>query len=384
MPTSRTITNPSGGVGGLLRKLHSIKIGGPSQDPAKLKVGRKDLAFILSTLATLVENGLSLTRSLDTLARERALKKHTAMLTKLRQSIEVGHSFSKSLADYPATFTSLMVAQIQAGERSGTVGKTLRRIANNLESSNDLRSKIVKRLTYPAIVLAAGGGGVAFLLMVIVPVFQGIYENSNIPLPVPTQVLMLFGDVMSGYGWIGLIVGVGGFYGFRHLRRNTQYGPKIDAGMLRLPVLGEWFRDMAVLEFMEVMGTMLESGFKLVDALEVSGPAASNRAIRHGVDRLQHAIVRGEKLSRELERNAELFPPIVGQLVIVGEETGNLPESTRHVREHLQREIQRKTDLFVGAIEPVLTVGMALLIGGMLIAIYLPMFGMMDTLKPGP
>ncbi len=99
---------------------------------------------------------------------------------------------------------------------------------------------------------------------------------------------------------------------------------------------------------------------------------------------MQHAIVRGEKLSRELERNAELFPPIVGQLVIVGEETGNLPESTRHVREHLQREIQRKTDLFVGAIEPVLTVGMALLIGGMLIAIYLPMFGMMDTLKPGP
>ena len=150
---------------------------------------------------------------------------------------------------------------------------------------------------------------------------------------------------------------------------------------MRTPAIGPWLRDIAVLQFVEVLGAMMESGFKVVDALGVSVDSIGNLAMRQSVEQLRLAVVRGERLSREIDKHGDIFPPIVSQLVIVGEQTGNLAKSTRHVREHLRRDIERRAEVCIGAIEPFLTIGMAMAMCGILLAIYLPMFGMVDAVR---
>jgi type IV pilus assembly protein PilC len=158
----------------------------------------------------------------------------------------------------------------------------------------------------------------------------------------------------------------------------------MDAHLIRAPLIGDWLRNVAVLQFMEVLGNLLESGFTLVDALRVSANSISNRAVRRSVEQLHAAILRGERFSAELERHQELFPPIVHQLVIVGEKTGTLPRATKDIRKHLEREVNRYTSLVLGMIEPILTIGLAVCIGGIVLAIYLPMFDMIGALNNGP
>ncbi len=372
-----------GGLLDLLTRLHSIKIGGGADEPEKRRIPRRDLSFLMANLASLVGNGLALPRALAALAEENSLRRYSDLLHALRRKIEAGELFSAALAAYPGCFSALMVHQVRVGERSGTMAETLLRIASQLERSNQLRGMIIKRLSYPLIVLVAGIGVVTFMLLFIVPVFQETYDKSNIPLPLVTQLLVAGADFMLMYGWtvpvsVALVV-----FLTRRLRRNEGFARSTDRMLLQLPLLGDWFRDMAVYQFMQVLGTMMESGFKLVDALNVSAESVSNREVAGAVEQLRSAVTRGERLSRELERHGDLFPPVVSQLVIVGEKTGRLSTTTAHVAEHLRRQIERKTDVLIGTIEPVLTIGMAAAIGFVLMAIYLPMFDMINVVGTG-
>ncbi|MCA9268989.1 MAG: type II secretion system F family protein, partial [Planctomycetales bacterium] len=362
---------------------HSVKIGGVSTTPAKVRVKRRDLSFILTNLATLIDNGVSLTRALGTLARESSLKKYAFMLDAVRRRVEAGEAFSSALAEYPATFNDLMVNQVRVGERSGRIAHALSRISRQLEQGNDLRGRIMKRLSYPLIVLAAGCSVVAFMLLYIVPTFEKTYEKAHIPLPMATRLLIGVGHFGLHYGWMIALALVALAFGYYRLRRIAAFAYRVDTLLLRLPTIGPWCRDIAVLQFMDVLGTMMESGFKVVDALGVSVGSIGNQAVRHSVEGLRTAVLRGERLSRELERHHDLFPPIVSQLVIIGEQTGNLSRSTEFVREHLRKDIERRADICIGAIEPFLTIGMALAVCGILLAIYMPMFGMVDAVRAG-
>ncbi|MBX7168044.1 MAG: type II secretion system F family protein [Pirellulales bacterium] len=363
------------------RRLHQIKIGGSHRDPATRKTPQKDLIRIVSNLATLVTNGLSLPKALATIAAEPSLEAYADLLDDIRRKIEAGQAFSSALATYRNTFSDLMVYQIRVAERSGTVGETLTRITEQLENHSRIRSLVIKRLSYPAVVVIAGALVVFFMISFIVPVFQDTYAKAGVPLPWVTRALMAIADAIWGYGWIAPLA-LGLFWlGWKRMRRSRVMAARFDRLVLQLPVLGNWFRDLAVLQFVQVLGTMLESGFKVVDALAASSGSVSNAAVRAAVEQLHAAVVRGERLSRELERHGKLFPPVISQLVIVGEQTGKLSTTARHVVDHLRRQIERNTDVMVGAIEPVLTVGLAFAIGFVLMAIYLPMFDMISVIE---
>jgi len=373
---STQTANASAGSLSWLTKLHSIKLGGGSD---KVKLKRRDLSFILGNLATLVENGVSLPKALATLAQERSLQRFSGLIDTLRRKVEMGESFSTALGAYPDTFNSLIVNQIRVGERSGTIGETLLRITTQLEQANQLRAKIIKRLSYPMIVVVAGMLVITFMLVFIIPVFEETYNKARLPLPTSTKILIAAGDAVTKYGLAFPAVAFAVVIGYTRLRRNPMLAYKMDRIVLRLPILGEWLRDVAVLQFTEVLHTMMESGFKLIDALAVSTDSIGNCAVRRSVQRLQEAIRRGERLSRELDRHGDMFPPVVSQLVIVGEQTGKLSKATGHIREHLRKQIERKAELAVATIEPFLTIGMAVGIGLILLAIYTPMFGMVDV-----
>jgi type IV pilus assembly protein PilC len=281
-------------------------------------------------------------------------------------------------------FHELLVSQVRVGERSGTLPETIKRITHQLEQAADLKAQIIKKLAYPATLLALGSGAVIFMLLYVVPTFEKTYAEAGAQLPWITRALIQAGRLGAAYGWLVILGIAAAVAAMIAVRQNPKGRLRMDTAVLRLPVLGDLARNLAVLQFMEVLGNLMESGFTIVDALKVSANSISNRAVRRSVEQLHGAILRGERFSAELERCGELFPPVVSQLVIVGEKTGTLAKATHDIRNHLQREVQRYTTLMLGAIEPVLTIGLAVCIGGILLAIYLPMFDMIGAMNNGP
>jgi type II secretory pathway component PulF len=353
--------------------------GGKGTRQVKLK--ERDMVFILRNLSTLTSSGVSLPKALSTLAEEKALEKHSEMLNAIRRRLENGESFSSALAHFGDSFNNVMVNQIKVGEHSGTLGETLSTIARHCEDGNKLKAEIVRKLAYPVLLVCMGTAVIAFLLTYVVPVFKKTYDDAHVNLPFITKVLIAVGAFAKGYGLIIIGMIIVTVVVVRQLRKRPELAYKMDAAILRAPVFGNWLRDIAVLQLMEVLGSLMEAGYNLAEALGEAGQGVGNRAIRQGVRDLQNAVRRGEKFSRELERHGETFPPIVSQLVIVGEQTGTLTRATGHIRDHLQREIERKTNIFVGTIEPTLTIGLAGAIAAILLAIYLPMFDMVNTIK---
>ncbi len=356
-----------------------LQIGKKKAGQSKLK--DRDLVFILRNLSTLTGSGVPLPKALSTLAEERALEKHRDMLHAIRRKLENGETFSAALAHFGDTFDTVMVNQIKVGEHSGTLNETLTTIARHCEGRNHLKSEIIRKLAYPIMLVVMGCAVIAFLLTYVVPVFKKTYDDAHVTLPFITKVLIGVGSFAKGYGLIIIGLLTVSVLVIRQLRKRPDFAYKMDAAIIRAPVMGPWLRDVAVLQLMEVLGSLMEAGYNLAEALGEAGQAVSNRAIRQSVRDLQNAIRRGEKFSRELEHHGETFPPIVSQLVIVGEQTGTLTRATSHIRDHLQREIERKTNIFVGTIEPTLTIGLAGAIAAILLAIYLPMFDMVNTIK---
>lgn len=355
------------------------KLAASSKKSEKLKP--HELTFILRTLSTLVSNGVSLPKALGTLAREDTLAKHRQLLETLRRKVESGVPFSTALAEFPQVCDPITTSQIRLGERSGTLADTLQHLSENRGKSAELKQAVIKKLAYPVLLITLGSGLLTFLLMYVVPVFEETYAKAKVPLPLITRILIQFSGIMQTYGPWAIGIGILTAAAIQQLRKRSEFAVMIDRALLRAPLFGNWMRDMAVLQLMEVLHSLMAAGYTLAEAVRETASSVSNRAVQQGVKDLQVAINRGEKFSRELERHEDLFPPIVNQLVIVGESTGQLTRATKDICDYLRREIERKSSLVVGALEPILTIGLASAIAVVLLAIYLPMFDMVNTIK---
>ncbi len=365
------------GLEGFIKKLSEIQIGGGG--PMKIK--RKDLVYLFRNLATLLENGLPLAKALGTLRGEKALKKYQKLFDTLERSVQQGSTLSSAMSQFPGTFPELLMNQIKIGERTGTLVPTILRLTQQLENGAQIKAMIIKKLTYPALLSTAGSGAVTFMILVVVPTFQKMYSESKAKLPAITEFLIVVGDIAKNY--LGaIVIGLAALVvGFISLWRHPAGRQWIDGLMLKIPLLEAWVRSIAVLQFTEVLGNMMEAGFTLADALPQTAKGITNTVVKRSVQELHAAVLRGERFSKELERRSDIFPPVVLQLVVIGERTGSLAKTTRQIREHLQREVERYTAVMLGAIEPIMTFGLATVIGGILLAVYLPMFDMIGAMN---
>lgn len=345
------------------------------------RVKAHELTFILRSLSTLVSNGVSLPKALGTLAREETLAKHCHLLETLRRKVESGVSFSSALSQFPQVCDPITASQIRLAERSGTLADTLQNLSENRGKSAELRRTIVKKLAYPALLVTLGSGLLTFLLMYVVPVFEETYNKAKVPLPFITRMLIQASELVQAIGPYVLGISILAAVAVQQARKRDEFAVIIDRTLLHSPVIGKWVRDMAVLQLMEVLHSLMAAGYTLAEAVRETANSVSNRAVRKGVRELQTAINRGERFSRELERHEDMFPPIVNQLVIVGESTGQLTRATKDICDYLRHEIERKTSLLVGALEPILTISLASAIAVVLLAIYLPMFDMVNTIS---
>ncbi|QDV44225.1 Type II secretion system protein F [Stieleria neptunia] len=361
----------------LLKSLHEIKFGNDPQHRFK----RKDLIVFLRNLTTLVQNGVSLTHALETVTRDRSLKKYQHILSSISRALKGGESLSASMKTFPSAFNMTLVSQVEVGERSGKLDQALLRITEQLERSSGHRKMILKKLAYPAILVVAGTGSVIFMLLCVIPTFQEMYEDAGATLPAITQLLIDVSAIVQVYGFHLLGLSIVLAITVITLFKNVQSRRWIDRNLIRIPIVGEWFRNLAILQFADVLGNLMESGFTLAEALPPAGRAIGNRHVQEKILGLYTAIRRGERFSQSLQREGDLFPAVVNQLVIVGERTGRLVPVTHQIRKHLRRDVEDSTDAIVGAIEPILTIVLAVAVGGILLAVYLPMFDLIGKVN---
>ncbi|MCD0461730.1 type II secretion system F family protein [Roseiconus lacunae] len=371
MAQSTTLSAHNGAsLASVFKSLHEIKFGA---DPSR-RFKSKDLVLLMRNLTTLVSNGVSLAHAIETVSKDRSMAKYHTILRSLSRHLQSGESLSSAMNQYPEAFSEILVSQISVGEMSGHLDKTLSRITEQLEQSSSQKAYILKKLTYPALLLVAGIGSVAFMLTNVIPTFQKMYDDAGATLPWVTQFLIDLSQFLTGNGMVIVAllstVSAGIYSAFRHPKTRRS----IDECFVKLPLIGDWFRKFAVLQFSEVLGNLMESGFTVAEALPSSARAVSNQYVREKIQSLHSAVRRGERFSVAIEREGDLFPEVVKQLVIVGERTGRLAPVTRQIRKHLRQDVQTTTDAIVAAIEPVLTMGLAVVVGGILLAVYLPMF----------
>jgi type IV pilus assembly protein PilC len=360
--------------GSLLQK--DLSIGGLGG-----RVSLKDLSIFSRQFATMTSSGMSLLRSLAVLEDQTAKKPLKNAIGEVRSDIEGGLSLSAALARHDRIFPPLMVAMVRAGETGGFIDGALERIATNFEKDATLRGKIKSALTYPAIVLIFTVVLVAGVLIFIVPIFEGMFAQFGGELPLPTQIIVSASHSLIWSGPLAVAIAVSATVLFRReLRRRPGLRLGFDRLKLRLPVFGSLLTKIAISRFSRNLGTLLGVGVPVLQALDVVGGTTGNAVIANAMKDLQQSVRDGQPMSAPLSKHT-VFPRMVAQMIEVGEESGQISHMLDKVADFYDREVDSSADSLTAAIEPIMVAVMGLIVGGMVVCLYLPMFTIYQNIQ---
>ncbi len=340
----------------------------------KQRTKPKDLAILTRQFASMTSAGLSILRSLAILEDQVQKSGLKSAIGRVRADVRHGATLSAALANHPDHFPSLMVNMIKAGETGGFLDDALSRIATMYEADSELRSKIKGAMTYPLIVLAfsllMGGAVIVF----IVPIFERMFSQLGGELPAPTQFLVTLSDNAVWGGPLLVVLVIGGFIAFKKAYRgNKGFRLAVDKARLKAPVFGSLFTKIALARWARNLGTLLQVGVPALQALDVVGGTTGNEVIADAMTEVRSAIRAGKPLHEPIA-NLAVFPPMIAQMVEVGEETGQLTEMLDKAADYYDHEVKTATDALTSAMEPIMVVVLGAVIGSMVLALYLPMF----------
>ncbi|MGU3643978.1 type II secretion system F family protein [Microbacterium sp. C23T] len=336
-------------------------------------VSARNLAVFSRQMAGLINAGLPLMRTLAILIEQTADKRLQPALVQVQADVEAGSSFSAALARHPQTFPPLMLSIIKVGETGGFLGSALTSIADNYQREAELHNKIRAAVTYPAIVLVIAIIGVLVMVTFVVPVFKGMFESLGSSLPLPTQILV---NISNNMWWVIptiVVVVLALVIWWRANRHTEQYRRFFDPIKLKMPVFGKLTTKIAVARFARNLSMMLNAGVPIIQALGIVGQASNNWKIEQAVRDVQESIRQGRTFAAPLAK-AEVFPAMVPQMVSVGEESGTLVEMLASIADFYEDEVETATSQLSSTIEPILIVGLGIVIGSMVISLYLPIF----------
>lgn len=344
------------------------------------KVGLKDLAVMSRQMATMISAGLSLLRTLAILAEQTESKPLAKVLAQVRNEVETGGALSVALGKHREIFPPLMINIIRAGEVGGFLEDSLVSVADNYESEVKLRAKIKSAMTYPVMVFIMAILAVTAMLLFIVPVFKDMFDGLGGKLPAPTLMLVYLSSVMK---WLApvLVVAIAIFSVWWKKHKNDDaVRQRIDPWRLRLPVFGNLFRKVAIARFARNFGTMIGSGVPLLQALDIVGETSGNTVVEQAIREVQESVRRGESLTGPLSRHP-VFPPMVVQMMAVGEDSGSLETMLEKIGEFYDQEVESTTEQLTSLIEPLMIGFIGLIVGGMIIALYLPIFNVFELIQ---
>lgn len=356
-------------TGGVKRELH-----------LRSKPKLKDLAVFSRQFATMVNSGLPILRALSILEQQTESGIISKSVAMVRQDVERGSSLSAAMAVHPKCFNNLYVAMVRSGETGGVLEAVLERLADNLEREVSLRNRIRSAMTYPIVVAGFVGLILIAMLLFIVPQFKDIYSTLGGTLPLPTRLLLTVSEVFKKYFWlVGLIV-AGLVYALRRYKKTERGRAQWDSFKLRIPVFGQLFRKTALARFSRVLGVLYKSGVPILQCLEVVSETVGNSLISKAVLDVQQSVKGGESLSKPLARHG-VFPPMVVQMLAVGEETGALDTMLEKVAAFYDDEVTATVDSLTSLIEPVMIFIVGGAVGLAVIALYLPMFNIINLIE---
>ncbi|KRF33858.1 pilus assembly protein PilC [Yonghaparkia sp. Soil809] len=353
-----------------------ISLGGLFQK----KVGLKDLAIMSRQLATMISSGLALMRALSILAEQSENPKLRDTIDEVRKEVEGGLSLSDAIAKHPLVFPPLFINLVRAGETGGFLEESLKSVATNYEKEVKLRGTIKSALTYPIVVLVMAVVGMIGMIVFIVPVFKAMFEGLGGELPLPTQFLVVLSE--SAPFWLPvLIIGLVAFsIWWGRNKHRPEVRNVVDPLKLKAPVFGQLAKKIAIARFTRNFGTMMKSGVPILQALSIVGATSGNYVIEKALVNVQESVRQGKSIAAPLTEEP-VFPSMVTQMISVGEDSGSLEMMLEKISDFYDAEVESTTEQLTALIEPLMIAFMGVLLGGMIVALYLPVFNIFTLVK---
>ena len=332
-------------------------------------------------MGTLLEAGLPLLRGLRTLENQATDFAQKKIIGEIADDVESGKTFSESLARHPKSFNRLYVNMVRAGEASGAMEQVLNRLAEFMEKAARLRSKVKAALTYPVAVLVIALAITSGLMIFIVPKFAVMFDDmlAGEPLPALTQFVMAISHAMKTKAIHGIVISVVGFFVFRMLLRTKKGAYFFDLITIKTPPFNGLVTKVAVARFCSTLGTLMSSGVSVLNALMITRDTSGNQVVANAVQIVHDSVKEGEGITKPLE-STKVFPGMVVSMIEVGEETGALPDMLNRISITYEEEVDQAVEALTSLIEPVMIVFLAIIVGGIVIALFLPLIKLIDTL----
>jgi type IV pilus assembly protein PilC len=346
-----------------------LKIPGFGGDKVKLR----DLAIFSRQFATMINSGLSLMRALSILSEQTESKKLAGVVAEVRNEVEAGSALSLAMGKHPKVFPPLMVNLCKAGEIGGFLDAVLLQIAENYEAEVKLRSKIKSAMTYPIVVGCIAIIALVIMLTFVVPTFANIFKQLGSKLPAPTQMLVDLSHAMKFLLPLGIIGTIAFVIIWKRIKDRENVRRVVDPLKLKVPVFGMLFQKVAIARFARNLGTMIRSGVPILQALDIVADTTGNWTITAAVREVQESVRQGESLTQPLSSHS-VFPPMVVQMMAVGEDTGALDTMLAKIAEFYDQEVEATTEALTALIEPIMIAVLGGLVGGMIVCLYLPIF----------
>ncbi|MCK4267546.1 MAG: type II secretion system F family protein [Actinomycetia bacterium] len=346
----------------------------------KKKVKSKDITVFSRQFATMINSGLSLTKSLNILAEQTGNPALAEVISSLQKDVEAGQALSEAMIRHPEVFSSLFVNMVRAGETGGVLDEVLLRVAEHYEKDMALKAKIKSAMAYPIIMFIMSMLIVFAMITFIVPVFVNMFSTLGGELPLPTKILVVMSDGIRRFWYLLILAVLGLRFAIKNYKKTPQGKFFFDRLKLKLPVFGELNTKLAVARFTRTFGTLVASGVPILQGLEIVSEAANNEVISRSVKEARASIKEGETIAKPLG-NSKIFPPMVVQMISVGEETGALDAMLQKIADFYDQEVAAMVESLTSLIEPLMIAVMGVIIGGIIISLYLPMFKLITLIQ---
>jgi type IV pilus assembly protein PilC len=350
-----------------------------AKKPKGRKVAAKNLAVFTRQFSVMIDAGLPLVQCLDILGNQEEDKGFSSVILQTRSDVESGASLADAMRKHPKTFDGLFVNMIAAGEAGGILDTILKRLATYIEKAVKLQSQVKSAMVYPIAVIVIAGGVVGVILWKVIPTFASLFSGLGAELPLPTRVVIAASDNLVRFFPFLLVLGGAVTYGFKQYYATEKGRHVVDAAMLKAPILGNILRKIAVARFCRTLATLISSGVPILDGLEITAKTSGNAIIEDAIMLTRKSIERGETISSPLKETG-VFPAMVVQMIGVGEATGALDTMLAKIADFYEEEVDAAVAGLLTLLEPVMIAFLGIVVGGIVIAMYMPIFDLISKL----
>ena len=344
------------------------------------RIPTRDVVIFTRQFATMINSGLPLVQALDILAQQTENKILSGVTRQVVYDVESGHTLADALDKHKNAFTQLYVNMVAAGEAGGILDTILLRLATFLEKNDAIIRKVKGAMIYPAVIFSVAIIAVVVLLIFVIPTFESMFASVNLELPLPTRIVIAMSQLLQGFWWLMGLVAIAIVFLTRQYYRTEGGRLNIDRALLSMPVLGDLLRKSAVSRFTRTLSTLLSSGVSILEGLEITARTAGNQVIHNAVMESRGSIAGGETIAAPLEKSG-VFPPMVTSMIAVGEATGGLDEMLSKIADFYDDEVDAAVSALLSLMEPIMIVVLGVVVGGMIVAMYLPIFDMINAVQ---